>query len=65
MQGRFGDAHGLTGDVAIVESYVYGKYLRDGEFCVDLVRWIETIEGDIWEEGGATAKLPAKWGSTR
>jgi hypothetical protein len=54
------NAHGLTTDMAIVYSYVEDKYVRDGEFFVDLLWWIETIEGDIFEEGGATVKLPSK-----
>jgi hypothetical protein len=60
MKGKHVNAHGLTGDVAIVKSYVYDKYVRDGDFLVELAWWIETIDGDIWEEGGATIKLPSK-----
>jgi hypothetical protein len=60
MKDKYVTAHGLTGDVAIVKSYVYDKYVRDGEFLVELVWWVETIEGDIWEEGGATVRLPSK-----
>jgi len=60
MTGKHVNAHGLTGDVAIVKSYVYDKYVRDGDFLVELVWWIESIEGDIWEEGGATVMLPSK-----
>ena len=59
MAGKHALAHGLTGDLAVVKSYVYDKYVRDGEFFVDLAWWIETIEGDIWLEGGATVKLPS------
>jgi hypothetical protein len=60
MKGKHALAHGLTGDLAIVKSYVYDKYFRDGEPFVELGWWIETIEGDIWLEGGATVKLPSK-----
>lgn len=60
MAGRFVDAHGLTQDVALVRSYVYDKYVRNGEFLVDLVWWVETLDGDIWEEGGATVRLPSR-----
>lgn len=60
MKGKYVSTHGMTKDVAIVKSYVYDKYSRDGEFFVDLVWWVETIEGDIWEEGGATVRLPSK-----
>ena len=34
-----------------MKSYVYDKYVRDGDFFVDLAWWIETIEGDIWLAG--------------
>lgn len=44
----------------IVKSVVNKKYVRDGEFFVDLAWWIETIAGDIWCEGIATVKLPSK-----
>lgn len=60
MAGKHVLAHGLTGDLALVKSYVYDKYVRDGEFLVDLAWWIETIEGDIWLAGGATVRLPSK-----
>ncbi len=59
MAGRQGLAHGLTGDLALVKSYVYGKCVCDGEFLAALAWWIETIEGDIWLAGGATVKLPS------
>lgn len=60
MQGKNVLAHGLTGDLAIVKSYVYDKYFRNGEPFVELAWWIETIAGDIWLAGGATVKLPSK-----
>ncbi|NTV90562.1 MAG: MaoC family dehydratase [Clostridiales bacterium] len=60
MKGRQVMAHGLTGDLALVKSYVYDKYACDGEFFAELAWWIETIEGDIWLAGGATVKLPSR-----
>jgi hypothetical protein len=60
MKGKHVNAHGITGDVAIVKSYVYSKYVKDNEFFVDLAWWIESIDGYIWMEGGATVKLPSK-----
>jgi hypothetical protein len=60
MKGKTVNAHGLTGDLAIVKSYVYDKYVRDGEFYVDLAWWVESIDGYIWEAGGVTVKLPSK-----
>ena len=64
MAGKHTLAHGLTGDLAVVKSHVYDKSVRDGEFLVDLAWWIETIEGDIWLEGGATVKLPSARAAT-
>jgi acyl dehydratase len=60
MRGKFVSEHGLTQDMAITRSYVTGKYVRDGQFMVDLVWWIETIDGKIWLEGGATVRLPSR-----
>jgi hypothetical protein len=60
MRGKFVSEHGLTGDVAIVKSYLTKKYVRDGKFMVDLVWWIENIDGQIWEEGSATIRLPSR-----
>jgi hypothetical protein len=60
MKGKSVNAHGLTGDLGIVKSYVYDKYYRDGNYCVDLAWWVESIDGYIWEAGGATIKLPSK-----
>jgi hypothetical protein len=59
--GKVVNAHGLTTDLAIVQSYVEKKYVRDGEFFVDLVWWVESIDGDIWQEGGVTVKLPSRY----
>lgn len=45
----------------IVKSYVYDKFVRDGEFFVDLAWWIESFPGGgLWGNGGATVKLPSK-----
>ncbi len=60
MQGKHVQAHGLTTDLAIVKSYVYNKYIENGEYYVDLAWWVENIDGIIWEAGGATVKLPSK-----
>lgn len=54
------NAHPLSYDVGIVQAYVENKYVRNNEFFVDLVWWVEDILGNIWEEGGATVKLPSK-----
>jgi hypothetical protein len=60
MKGKTATTHGLTGDLALVKSYVYDKYVRDGDFLAELAWWIETIEGDVWLAGGATVVLPSK-----
>jgi hypothetical protein len=60
MKGRHLTAHGLTKDVAIVKSEVVSKYARDGKFFVDVVWWIESIDGYLWEEGRATVRLPSR-----
>ena len=60
MEGKYANAHGMTTDLAIVKSYVYDKYYRNGEPMIDLAVWVESIDGYIWWEGGATVKLPSK-----
>ena len=63
LKDRHVATHPMTGDVAIVHSYVYDKYVRDGAFMVDLAWWIENIDGVIMEEGGATVRLPSRRGN--
>lgn len=60
MKGKHLNAHGMTRDLAIVKSYVYDKHQENGENFVEVAWWIETIEGYIFEAGGATIKLPSK-----
>jgi hypothetical protein len=60
LNGKKVTSHPLTGDVGIVTAYVENKFVKDGEFYVDLVWWVEDINGVIWQEGGATVKLPSK-----
>jgi len=60
MKEKIVNAHGMTRDLAIVKSYVYDKHQKNGENLVELAWWIETIEGYIFEAGGATIKLPIK-----
>jgi len=54
------NAHPLSYDLAIIQAYIEKKFEKNGEYFVDLVWWIETIDGYIFEEGGATVKLPSK-----
>jgi|GEM_PF-720091 len=45
----------------IVKSYVYNKYVKNNEFYVDLIWWIEGFpSGSLWGNGGATVRLPSK-----
>lgn len=60
MEGRHVSTHGMTEDLAIVKSYVTDKYVLNGQYVVDLAWWIENIDGDIWEAGGATVALPSR-----
>jgi hypothetical protein len=57
---RVVNAHPLSNDVGIVQAYIEKKYVRNNEFFVDLVWWVEDIDGNIFEEGGATVRLPSK-----
>jgi hypothetical protein len=58
LRGSHVNTHGLTQDIAYVQSSVVSKYVLDGHFMVDLVWWIQTIDGHIWEEGKASIELP-------
>ena len=44
----------------IAHSYVYRKYVRDGEFYVDLAWWLETTGGSDYGSGAVTIRLPSK-----
>ena len=57
---RVVNAHPLSTDLAIIQAYVENKFEKDGDHFVDLVWWIESIDGYILEEGGTTVKLPSK-----
>lgn len=60
LKGKEVNAHPLTNDLFIVKSYVYDKYFGDGVGYADLAWWIETIDGYIIYEGGATVRLPSR-----
>ena len=63
MQGKKCNTHGLQYDVMKFHSQVYDKYEKDGEYFVELGWWITTLKDDeIYEEGGATIKLPSRNG---
>ena len=59
--GKKCNTHGLQYDVMKIHSQVYDKYEKNGEHFVELGFWITTINDDeIYEEGGATIKLPSR-----
>ena len=59
--GKFMNAHGLVGDVSISKGYVTKKYIDDaGNHCVDLVSWVENMDGDILQELAFTVQLPSR-----
>ncbi|MBT9386801.1 MaoC family dehydratase N-terminal domain-containing protein [Pseudooceanicola sp. CBS1P-1] len=60
MADRHVTTHGLTEDIALVKSRVTGKRIVNGRHEVELTWWIETIDGDIWEEGSALIDLPSR-----
>jgi hypothetical protein len=59
-QGKFMLTHGFDGDIAITKAYVCDKYIKDGKHYVDLVVWLETIDGQVWSECYAVVELPSK-----
>jgi len=58
MKGRSVTSHGMAGDVIWVKSYIIGKQKKDGENLVELIWWLETIDGVIYQEGSAVVALP-------
>ena len=60
MEDRIMDSHGLTTDMAIVNSYVQKKYIENNRHMVRLLWWIEDIEGHIYSDGSADVELPSK-----
>jgi acyl dehydratase len=59
-QGKFMLTHGFEGDLAITKAYVCDKYVKEGKHYVDLVVWLETIDGEVWSECYAVVELPSK-----
>jgi hypothetical protein len=60
LKGKRANWHGMVGDAAISRAYVFNKYSKNGEYFVDLVWWIETLNKYLILEGFATVKLPKK-----
>ena len=59
-QGKFMLTHGFEGDLAITKAYVCDKYIKNGKYYVDLVVWLETIDGEVWSECYAVVALPSR-----
>jgi hypothetical protein len=59
-QGKLMLTHGFEGDLAITKAYVCDKYIKAGKHYVDLVVWLETIDGLVWSECYAVVELPSK-----
>ncbi len=57
MKDRAVNVHGLTRDIALVNSVVTDKYVRNGQYLVKLIWWIEDIEGGIFIAGSAEVEL--------
>lgn len=60
MEDAYVSTHGISKDIAYVQSVVTDKRVVNGQFEVELIWWVETIDGDIWEEGMAVVQLPSK-----
>ena len=59
-QGKTVSTYGYDGDLAIARAYVCAKYIVDGHHYVDLVVWLEIIDGSIWSECYAIVELPSR-----
>lgn len=60
MEGKTVGAHLLENDLCIAKAHVIRKYEREGQYLVDLIWWVETIDSDIVEEGMFTVALPKR-----
>lgn len=60
LKGRPVASHGMAGDVIWVKSYVTGKRRHEGEDLVELIWWLETMDGVIYQEGSAVIALPVR-----
>ena len=58
LKGRSVTSHGMAGDVIWVKSYVIDKQRKDSENQVELIWWLETMDGLIYQEGSAVVALP-------
>jgi acyl dehydratase len=60
LKDRKTAGHDKIGDVLIAKGMVTGKRIEAGEHLVDLLVWIEDIEGDIGTAANVTVRLLSK-----
>lgn len=60
MAGKHINGHGLQHDIMIIKSEVIKKYVKNGEYLAELIFWMETIDGCVYEHGKAIVSLPSK-----
>ena len=58
MEDKIVDTHGLTRDIAYIQSEVVDKYMKTGRYFVKLIWWVQTITGEIWADGSVEIELP-------
>ncbi len=62
LKGKTMWTHGLGNDLCIARGYIERKFIQNDQHMVSLIWWLETIEGDIFEEGEAIVVLPSRNG---
>jgi len=61
MKGKECTRHGAESDTVIAKGYVTDKYINDkGEHMIDISCWGETLDNNIIQIVGASAKLPSR-----
>ena len=61
MKGKECTRHGAEGDTIIAKGYVTDKYINErGEHIIDISCWAETLDDNIIQIVGASARLPSK-----
>lgn len=59
--GRYMNGHGLVGDTSISKGYVTDKFIDEaGNHCVEIVAWVENLEGMILQELEFVVQLPSR-----
>lgn len=61
MKGKECTRHGAEGDTVIARGYITDKYINDrGEHIIDISCWAETLDNNIVQIVGASARLPSR-----